>query len=62
MREYSYVVHAATDLVCVNTHVYAHDEEQAEQIGLQQIREQLGLDNTEMFFSVEIECEDEVLV
>lgn len=49
---------AVSDLCVVTTHVYADDEEQAERMGLQQIAEQLGMDDTEMFIDVEVECEE----
>jgi len=49
---------AVSDLCVVTTHVYADNEEQAERMGLQQIAEQLGMDDTEMFIDVEVECEE----
>ena len=49
---------AVSDLCVVTTHVYADNEEQAELMGLQQIAEQLGMDDTEMFIDVEVECEE----
>jgi hypothetical protein len=51
-------VTAVSDLCVVTTHVYADNEDQAERMGLQQIAEQLGLGDTEMFFDVEVECEE----
>ena len=51
-------VTAVSDLCVVTTHVYADNEEQAERMGLQQIAEQLGLGDTEMFIDVEVECEE----
>jgi hypothetical protein len=51
-------VTAVSDLCVVTTHVYAENEEQAERMGLQQIAEQLGMDDTEMFIDVEVECEE----
>ena len=51
-------VTAVSDLCVVTTHVYADDEDQAERMGLQQIAEQLGMDDTEMFIDVEVECEE----
>ncbi len=51
-------VQAASDLCSVTTFVYADNEEQAERMGLQQIAEQLGLGDTEMFIDVEVECEE----
>ena len=51
-------VTAVSDLCVVNTFVYADNEEQAERMGLQQIAEQLGMDDTEMFIDVEVECEE----
>jgi hypothetical protein len=38
--------------------VYADNEEQAERMGLQQIAEELGMTDTEIFFEVEVECEE----
>ena len=49
---------AVSNLCVVTTHVYADNEEQAERMGLQQIAEQLGMDDTEMFIDVEVECEE----
>ena len=51
-------VQAVSDLCVVTTFVYADNEEQAERMGLQQIAEQLGMGDTEMFFEVEVECEE----
>ena len=51
-------VTAVSDLCVVNTFVYAENEEQAERMGLQQIAEQLGMDDTDMFIDVEVECEE----
>jgi hypothetical protein len=49
---------AVSDLCVVATHVYADNEEQAERMGLQQIAEELGMTDTEIFFEVEVECEE----
>jgi len=49
---------AVSDLCVVTTHVYADNEDQAERMGLQQIAEQLGMGDTEMFIDVEVECEE----
>ena len=49
---------AVSDLCVVTTHVYADNEEQAERMGLQQIAEELGMTDTEIFFEVEVECEE----
>lgn len=51
-------VQAVSDLCVVTTFVYADNEEQAERMGLQQIAEQLGMGDTEMFFEIEVECEE----
>jgi hypothetical protein len=51
-------VQAASDLCSVTTFVYADNEDQAERMGLQQIAEQLGMGDTEMFIDVEVECEE----
>ncbi len=58
MSSLMYRVQAATDLCSVTTFVYADNEEQAERMGLQQIAEQLGMGDTEMFIDVEVECEE----
>jgi hypothetical protein len=39
--------------------VYADNEEQAERMGLEQIVQQLGIRDTEVFIDVEVECEEE---
>jgi hypothetical protein len=51
-------VQAVSNLCVVTTFVYADNEDQAERMGLQQIAEQLGLGDTEMFIDVEVECEE----
>ncbi len=51
-------VQAVSNLCVVSTFVYADNEDQAERMGLQQIAEQLGLGDTEMFIDVEVECEE----
>jgi hypothetical protein len=51
-------VQAVSDLCVVTTFVYADNEDQAERMGLQQIAEQLGMGDTEMFIDVEVECEE----
>lgn len=48
-------VTAISDLCVVNTFVYADNEEQAERMGLEQIAEQLGMDDTDVFIDVEVE-------
>jgi hypothetical protein len=58
MSDLMHRVTAVSDLCVVTTHVYADNEEQAERMGLQQIAEQLGMDDTEMFIDVEVECEE----
>ena len=50
-------VQAATDLCSVTTFVYADNEEQAERMGLEQIKNELGITDTDMF-DVEVECEE----
>lgn len=59
MSDLMHRVTAISDLCVVNTFVYAENEEQAERMGLQQIAEQLGMGDTEMFIDVEVECEEE---
>jgi hypothetical protein len=51
-------VQAVSNLCVVTTFVYADNEDQAERMGLQQIAEQLGMGDTEMFIDVEVECEE----
>lgn len=58
MSDLMHRVTAISNLCVVNTFVYAENEEQAERMGLQQIAEQLGMDDTEMFIDVEVECEE----
>ena len=58
MSDLMHRVTAISNLCVVNTFVYADNEEQAERMGLQQIAEQLGMDDTEMFIDVEVECEE----
>ncbi len=58
MGDLMHRVTAESDLCTVTTFVYADNEEQAERMGLQQIAEQLGIGDTEMFIDVEVECEE----
>jgi len=58
MSDLMHRVTAVSNLCVVNTFVYAENEEQAERMGLQQIAEQLGMDDTEMFIDIEVECEE----
>jgi hypothetical protein len=58
MSDLMHRVTAVSNLCVVNTFVYAENEEQAERMGLEQIAEQLGMDDTEMFIDVEVECEE----
>ena len=58
MSDLMHRVTAISNLCVVNTFVYAENEEQAERMGLQQIAEQLGMDDTDMFIDVEVECEE----
>ena len=58
MSDLMHRVTAVSNLCVVNTFVYADNEEQAERMGLQQIAEQLGMDDTEVFIDVEVECEE----
>ena len=51
-------VTAISDLCVVNTFVYAENEEQAERMGLEQIADELGMSDTDMFTDVEVECEE----
>lgn len=51
-------VTAISDLCVVNTFVYADNEEQAERMGLEQIAQQLGINDTEVFIDIEVECEE----
>ena len=45
-------VTAISDLCVVNTFVYAENEEQAERMGLEQIAEQLGINDTDVFIDI----------
>ena len=58
MSDLMHRVTAVSNLCVVNTFVYAENEEQAERMGLEQIAEQLGMDDTEVFIDVEVECEE----
>ena len=58
MSDLMHRVTAISNLCVVNTFVYADNEEQAERMGLEQIAEQLGMDDTDMFIDVEVECEE----
>ena len=58
MSDLMHRVTAVSNLCVVNTFVYADNEEQAERMGLEQIAEQLGMDDTDMFIDVEVECEE----
>lgn len=58
MSDLMHRVTAVSNLCVVNTFVYAENKEQAERMGLEQIAEQLGMDDTEMFIDVEVECEE----
>lgn len=58
MSDLMHRVTAVSNLCVVNTFVYAENEEQAERMGLEQIAEQLGMDDTDMFIDVEVECEE----
>ena len=51
-------VTAVSNLCVVNTFVYAENDEQAERMGLEQIVQQLGIRDTDMFIDVEVECEE----
>jgi hypothetical protein len=51
-------VTAISDLCVINTFVYAENEEQAERMGLEQIADELGMSDTDMFIDVEVECEE----
>ena len=51
-------VTAISDLCVVNTFVYAENEEQAERMGLEQIADELGMSDTDIFTDVEVECEE----
>jgi hypothetical protein len=52
-------VKAESNLCVVTTFVYADSEEQAERMGLEQIKNELGITNTEMFIDIEVECEEQ---
>ena len=58
MSDLMHRVTAISNLCVVNTFVYADNEEQAERMGLQQIVQQLGIRDTDVFIDVEVECEE----
>ena len=58
MSDLMHRVTAISDLCVVNTFVYADNEEQAERMGLQQIADQLGITDIDVFIDVEVECEE----
>jgi hypothetical protein len=58
MSDLMHRVTAVSDLCVINTFVYAENEEQAERMGLEQIADELGMDDTDMFIDVEVECEE----
>lgn len=58
MSDLMHRVTAISDLCVVNTFVYADNEEQAERMGLEQIVQQLGIRDTDVFIDVEVECEE----
>jgi hypothetical protein len=58
MSDLMHRVTAISDLCVVNTFVYAENEEQAERMGLEQIADELGISDTDMFIDVEVECEE----
>jgi hypothetical protein len=58
MSDLMHRVTAISDLCVINTFVYAENEEQAERMGLEQIADELGMSDTDMFIDVEVECEE----
>jgi hypothetical protein len=58
MSDLMHRVTAVSDLCVINTFVYAENEEQAERMGLEQIADELGMNDTDMFTDVEVECEE----
>ena len=58
MSDLMHRVTAISNLCVVNTFVYAENEEQAERMGLQQIADQLGITDIDVFIDVEVECEE----
>jgi hypothetical protein len=58
MSDLMHRVTAVSDLCVINTFVYAENEEQAERMGLEQIADELGMSDTDMFIDVEVECEE----
>jgi hypothetical protein len=58
MSDLMHRVTAISDLCVINTFVYAENEEQAERMGLEQIADELGMNDTDMFIDVEVECEE----
>jgi len=57
MSDLMHRVTAISNLCVVNTFVYADNEEQAERMGLEQIKNELGITDTDMF-DVEVEFEE----
>ena len=58
MKSLMHRITAVSNLCVVNTFVYAENEEQAERMGLEQIVQQLGINDTDVFIDVEVECEE----
>ena len=55
MSSYTYRIQATSNYCSVITYVDATDEDQAETLGLQQIADELGMTNTNMFRQLDIE-------
>ena len=55
MSNRTYLVHAISDYRSVTTYIDATDEDQAETLGLQQIADELGITDTDIFTQLEIE-------
>jgi hypothetical protein len=58
MKPLLHRVVAVSNLCTVTTFVTAHDDDEAELMGLQQIADEFGFTNTSMFFDIETECEE----
>ena len=59
MTNQTYRIQATTNYCTVTVYVDAIDEDQAETLGLQQISDELGMTNTNVFRQIEIETTDD---
>ena len=59
MNKQTYRMQAISDYCSVITYIEATDEDQAETLGLQQIADELGMTDTNLFRQIEIETTDD---